>query len=323
MTREPSVLTIVLNWRTPEMSLRAAAAALRAMEGIAGAVVIVDNDSGDGSFEAMQQGIAGRDRVRVIQSGHNGGFGAGMNAGMRAGLPDGGQPDYLYLLNSDAFPEPGAIAALLAHMQANPRAGLAGSRIHGADGEAHVTCFRFPSILGEFEGAARIGPISRLLRHHAVPQPVPETTRSVDWLSGASLMIRREVVDEIGGLDERFFLYFEETELCLRAARAGWRSDYVQDSHVEHIGSVSTGMRDWTRVPDYWFASRRYYFVKSHGRGYLLMATLAHLAGAGLGTLWRLVRRKGAGRPRHFFRDLVLGDLRVAFGDASKRKAKT
>ena len=75
----PRLLTVVLNWRTPEMSLRAAAAAHRAMQGIAGEIVIVDNDSGDGSFETMQAGIAGMDRVRVVQSGRNGSFGAGMN----------------------------------------------------------------------------------------------------------------------------------------------------------------------------------------------------------------------------------------------------
>jgi GT2 family glycosyltransferase len=317
----PRVLTIVLNWRTPEMSLKAATAAHRAMAGIAGEIVIVDNASGDGSFEAMQAGIAGMDRVRVVQSGRNGGFGAGMNAGMRAGLSDGRRPDYVYILNSDAFPAPDAIAALLAHLEATPEAGLAGSHIHGPDGAPHVTTFRFPSILGELEGAARIGPLSRLLRRHAVPLPVLEHTRSVDWLAGASLMIRQDVLDTIGSFDETFFLYFEETDLCLRAARAGWQTHYVAESCVAHIGSVSTGMKGWGRVPDYWFASRRHYFIKNHGRGYLALVTFAHLTGAGLGSLWRLIRRKCAPRPRHFLRDLVLGDLGLAPRGTNKRKA--
>ncbi|MEQ8902528.1 MAG: glycosyltransferase family 2 protein [Roseovarius sp.] len=317
----PRVLTIVLNWRTPEMSLKAATAAQRAMAGIAGEIVIVDNASGDGSFEKMQTETADWKRVRVIQSGHNGGFGAGNNAGMRAGLSDGTRPDYVYILNSDAFPAEGAIAALLAHLEATPKAGLAGSQIHGPDGTPHVTCFRFPSILGEFEGAARIGPVSRLLRHHAVPLPLPETTKPVDWLAGASLMIRQEVLDTIGSFDETFFLYFEETDLCLRAARAGWQTHYVATSRVEHLGSVSTGMKGWGRVPDYWFASRRHYFIKNHGRGYLALVTLAHLTAATLGSLWRLIRRKGAPRPPHFLRDLVLGDLGSALRGTNKRKA--
>ncbi len=302
----------MLNWRTPEMTLKAAAAAQRAMTGIAGEIVIVDNASGDGSFEKMQAETAGWERVHVVQSGRNGGFGAGNNAGMRAGLSDGTRPDYTYILNSDAFPAEGAIAALLTHLEATPKAGLAGSQIHGRDGAPHVTCFRFPSILGEFEGAARIGPLSRLLRRHAVPLPILEQTQPVDWLAGASLMIRQAVLDEIGGFDETFFFYFEETDLCLRAARAGWQTHYVADSHVEHIGSVSTGMKGWDRVPDYWFASRRHYFVKNHGRAYLGAVTLAHVLGAGAGAIWRLIRRKGAPPPPHFLRDLVQGDLRAA-----------
>ncbi len=90
------------------MTLDAAEAALRAMEGIAGEIVIVDNDSGDGSFETMVEGVRtkGWDRVHVLQAGHNGGFGAGNNVGIRRGLSGGVRPDFVYVLNSDAFPEP-------------------------------------------------------------------------------------------------------------------------------------------------------------------------------------------------------------------------
>ena len=109
-----TVLTVILNWRSAEMTLDAAAAALRAMEGIAGAITIVDNDSGDGSEERLRAEVAARgwDRVRVIQSGWNGGYGAGNNVGIRAGLPDGSAPDYVYTLNSDAFPAADAIRLL-------------------------------------------------------------------------------------------------------------------------------------------------------------------------------------------------------------------
>jgi len=80
-------------------------------------------------------------------------------------------------------------------------------------------------------------------------------------------------------------------------------------------------MKGWDRVPDYWFASRRHYFLKNHGRLYLAAVTAAHVAGAGLGALWRIVRRKGTGRPPHFLRDLVLGDLGATLRGTGKRKA--
>ncbi len=311
------LLTVILNWRTAEMTLRAAASALEALEGVTGALVLVDNDSGDGSFARLTEEVAARgwDRgpqaVRVLQSGRNGGFGAGNNFGILAGMPDGSAPDLVYILNSDAFPDKGAITALIGHLARHPETGFAGSFIYGADGVAHRTAFRFPSIAGEFEAQARFGPISRALRRSIVAQPIPATTVRVDWLAGASLMMRRSVLAEIGLFDERFFLYFEETDLCRRAALAGWPTDYVVESRVQHIGSVSTGMKEWRRVPTFWLDSRLHYFVKNHGRLYAGCATVALVAG---GLLWRarlLIQRKDRGDPPHYLRDLTTHALRA------------
>ncbi len=87
----------------------------------------------------------------------------------------------------------------------------------------------------------------------------------MDWLAGASLMMRQDVLDRIGLFDEEFFLYFEETELCLRAARAGWPTDYVVESRVAHVGSASTGMKTWDRIPQFWLDSRLRYFTLAGG----------------------------------------------------------
>jgi len=308
---DPQVLTVILNWRTPAMTLRAAEAALCAMDGMRGALTIVDNDSGDGSFEAISAAIADRgwDKsatpVRVLQSGRNGGFGAGNNFGIRAGLPGGARPDYVYILNSDAFPDPGAIRALLDHLESHPKTGFAGSFIRGEDGAPHRSAFRFPSIAGELEGTARFGPLSRLFRSHIVAQPIPKATVPVDWLAGASLMMRQSVLDQIGPFDEGFFLYFEETDLCRRANLAGWPSVFVRESGVVHIGSASTGMKSWARMPGYWFDSRHRYFTRNHGRIYAFGALVAHVSGS---LLWRarlLVQRKDRGDPPHYQRDLI------------------
>jgi N-acetylglucosaminyl-diphospho-decaprenol L-rhamnosyltransferase len=310
-----TLLTVILNWRTPDMTLRAAEAALLAMDGIDGAITIVDNDSGDGSFEKMRDGVAARGwtRVRVLQSGWNGGFGAGNNCGIRAGLPDGARPDLVYILNSDAFPAPDAIRRLITHLDGHPEAGFAGSYIHGTDGTPHLTSFRFPGIWSEFESAARTGPISRILRRFAVPIPIPDHTIPVDWLAGASLLMRMDVLDRIGLFDETFFLYFEETDLCLRAQRAGWQVHYVRDSHVAHIGSASTGMQGWTRVPDYWFDSRQYYFAKNYGRFYALCTTSAYLKGAALHRLRSWLQRRPHGDRPGFNATLLRHSWRAFF----------
>ncbi|CUH79423.1 glycosyltransferase family 2 protein [Tropicibacter naphthalenivorans] len=308
----PKLLVVSLNYKTPEMTLKSVRAALTALQGMDADLVVVDNDSGDGSFEQISQVVADEGLpVRVIQSGHNGGFGAGNNVGIQAGMADGARPDYVYILNSDAFPAPDAIRLLADHLDTHPEAGFVGSYIHGPEGEPHVTAFRFPSVWSELEGSARFGPISRALGEWVVPLGVPEQTQKVDWLAGASLMMRMDVLDQIGLFDETFFLYFEETDLCLRAARAGFETHYVRESHVAHIGSVSTGMKRWTRIPAFWLDSRWHYFSKNYGRAYAAMATLAHGLG---GALWRLrmvVQRKTPADPPHFLRDLLVHDFKA------------
>lgn len=308
----PSVLTVVLNYRTPELTIKAVEAALREMDGLAGSITVVDNDSRDGSFESLSLAAQERGwtRVRVLQSGHNGGYGAGNNFGIQQGLPDGSAPDYVYILNSDAFPEAGAIRLLLEYLQAHPQVGFAGSRLHGEDGAHHQTAFRFPSVFSEFEGAAATGPISRLLKNHIVALPEPLVPQAVDWIAGASLMVRHEVFLDTAGFDERFFLYFEETDLCLRARRAGWQSVYIPQSRVMHIGSVSTGMKTWKRMPAFWFDSRLWYFTKNHGAAYAAMATLAYVAGSLIFKLRQLFGRRG-NQPQHFVGDLISHAMRA------------
>lgn len=313
-----TILTIILNYRTPELTLQACEAVLREMAGLEGEIVVVDNASGDGSFEtlcqaAQDKGWTKGDRLRVLQSGWNGGFGAGMNFGMRAGLSSGATPDYYYLLNSDAWPEPGAIELLRDFLRSNPTAGLVGSHIKGPDGVTHTTAFRFPSIAGEFEGAARTGVISRMLKNAIVPLPQPTGPTRVDWTAGASLMIKREVIEATGGFDENFFLYFEETDLSRRALAAGWTTHYLPDSHVVHIGSASTGMKTWARTPQYWFDSRLRYLSKNHGAFYTALSTLGLIAAGTLWRLRRLVQRKPQADPDWFLRDLIVHALITPF----------
>ena len=311
---EPRILVVLLNYRTADMTLRAAEAALRAMDGLAAEMVIVDNASGDGSFEmlceaVLQRGWADEGKVRVVASARNGGYGAGNNFGIYQNMSDKTKPDYIYCLNSDAFPDRVAIRALLDVLEFDNELGLAGSYIKGPDGEPHQTAFRFPSIAGEFEGAACTGLISRVLKNSIVPLPLPERSVRVDWLAGASIMMRRSLLDEIGFFDETFFLYYEETDLCRRASLAGYGTIYVRESEVTHIGSVSTGMKEWGRTPTYWFDSRRYYFVKNHGRVYATAATLAHIAGALIWRLRCLVSGRESRAPERFLLDLIQHSL--------------
>ncbi len=306
---DSSVLVVLLNYKTPEMTIKSLRAAMDAMEDLAGEITVVDNASGDGSLNTIRAaaedaGWLQSGRVRLLQSPVNGGFGAGMNFGINAGLSDGTKPAFYYLLNSDAFCNERTIEALREFLHATPDAGFAGSYVHGIEGEPHCTAFRFPSLASEFEGAAQTGLITRLLPDVSVAMELPDKAVQVDWTAGASLMIRAEAIDAVNGFDEQFFLYFEETELCHRAAQAGWNTYYVPDSTIAHLGSVSTGMKDWSRTPSYWFDSRWHYFSTTSSRNYALAATLARFAGAAIYGLRRLIERKPQVEPDGFYRDL-------------------
>jgi N-acetylglucosaminyl-diphospho-decaprenol L-rhamnosyltransferase len=306
----------LLNWRTAQMTVRALDALVPELRALGDArVLVVDNDSQDGSYDALVQAVNERgygDVAEVVQSGRNGGYGFGNNVALRRGTAEGA--DYLYLLNSDAFVEPGAVRALVDYLDAHPRVGIAGSAVHSLDGAPHESAFRFPSVLSELERVTRLGVLTRALQNVRVPIARPtHTTTNVDWVAGASMMIRREVLEQIGLFDERFFLYYEETDLCLRAKRAGWLVAYVCESRVAHVGGASTGVTSQRVVqkplPRYVLESRRHYFLKNHGRSRLWAANLAHFVGGASFRVRRVVQRKpDPERPREWL-DTVLFNL--------------
>jgi GT2 family glycosyltransferase len=305
------VLVVIVNYRTPDLTRRALAAALEALRDRPGSrVCLVENGSGDDSAARLADALRELDpdgkRVDLVVSPENLGFGGGVNLAVRPALRGGDRPRYVYLLNSDARPEPDAIDELVRFLDGEPGAGIAGSYIYGVDGVTHDTAFGFPNLPSQFEQSLGLGVVSRLLDRWLVSKPVPRTATRVDWLAGCSMLIRREALDAIGLFDENFFLYFEETDLCRRAARAGFATWYVPASRVEHVGSASTGWKDFSRPrPAYWFDGRRYYFAKNHGRAYLWAANVLWLAGWLLGDpRRRLIGRRGP-FPERFVRDFV------------------
>ena len=126
---------------------------------------------------------------------------------------------------------------------------------------------------------------------------------------GASLLVRQAVFQDVGGMDEEYFLYYEETDFCLRAARAGWPTWYVPGSAVVHLVGQSTGVTAIEgppkRRPRYWFESRRRYFEKNHGRLYARWIDLVWLVAYGSFCLRNLVQRKPTEDPPYFFRDFI------------------
>lgn len=304
------VAIIIVNYKSAELTLRALESLQkeRVRPELSLSVLVVENASGD--EEALREGIAASfsDFARLVVSPVNGGFGAGNNLAIRVLKEEGRLPRYVHFLNPDTIAYEGAVAALVRFLEAHPRAGAAGSRFEHEDGTPWPFAFRFPTPLSEVETGASLRVVSRLLERHAGAMKLGNVPVQVDWLSGASFMMRREVLEQIGGFDEAYFLYYEETDLCRRAKQKGWQMWYVPDSRVMHIRGQSTGVTCLRgkprRLPGYWFESRRRYFTKNHGLGYALAADLAAVAGNGIGAVKNVLKRRPT-TPR-LVRDLLM-----------------
>jgi hypothetical protein len=301
---------IVINYRTPDLTIRAVNALREEMRTVAPfCIYLVDSASGDDSVLLLKQAAqrdGWQDEVALIEAPRNGGYGYGINQAVRRALALTNPPFYFYILNSDAFADRGSLARLVAFLDSHPEWGLAGSHIHGTDGTSQVAAFRFPSLLSEFESSAGVGLLTKLLRKYVVSLPVPQTDCEVDWISGTSMLIRRSTFEQAGLFDEGFFLYFEEVDFCRSARKAGLRSCFVADAPITHLGGASTGMMDTTRrMPAYWFDSRYRYFRKHHGVAYATGCDLARALGM---VIW-YVKERALGRPKtgrpHLLRDFL------------------
>lgn len=301
-----SVLGVIVNYRTAKLAIDAVRSLLTDFEGLDAKVTVVENDSKDGSLEILRRAHESEgwnERVRVVASSRNGGFGFGNNVAISEALASPSAPDYFFLLNPDARVRPGTTRALLDFFAEQPLAGIAGTRILGGDGNPAVSCFRFPSILGELEAGLHFSLATRLLERSVVAMPPPEHTCEVDWVSGSSCMIRREALERAGLFDEEFFLYCEEVDLCRRVREAGFSIHHVEGTLVEHLEGASTGVRDSRRRPSYWFDSRRRYFEKHHGKAYYVSATLVWALAASVYRARCALLGRSINAPPHALRD--------------------
>ena len=163
----------------------------------------------------------------------------------------------------------GAVAVLARFMEQHPEVGIAGSGFENPDGSEWPIAFRFPTLLSELDAGLGTGFVTRMLRRWVVAQRMSLTSQRVDWVSGASMMLRPQMLRAVGGFDENYFLYFEETDLSRLAGSAGFETWYVPESRVMHFAGQSTKFADPTlgrnRLPAYWYQSRRRYFATAFG----------------------------------------------------------
>lgn len=217
----PRVAIVVLNWNGWQDTL-ACLASLNALDYANYCILLVDNGSTDGSVEQFRRVLPS---VELLQTGANLGFGGGCNVGIRHALRAGAE--YVWLINSDATVDPGALTALVRRADENPQLGAVGSVLFDADALTRVQLW----------GGGRVGLwLGRSV--HCL-----SAASNIDFVSGASVLLRRAALEQVGLFDDAsFFMYWEDTDLGFRLRKAGWTLAVADDSKIWHKQSTSLGL---------------------------------------------------------------------------------
>jgi N-acetylglucosaminyl-diphospho-decaprenol L-rhamnosyltransferase len=239
---------IVVNWNTRDLLLNCLAS-IRANAGQC-EIVVVDNGSTDGSTDAVRESYPD---ARVILHAENQGYARANMIGLRASTGR-----YVLFLNSDTIIPPGTLPGLIDLLEKEPAIAACGPKLLRPDGSTQPYAFgsdpRLPYLLAR--ACLRLGFRASLHDWETV------AVQPVDWISGACLLVRRSALEQVGGLDERIFMYFEDNDLCLRLRRAGWQVVYNPLVKITHMGGSSPAEKAHRR--QLYYESLRYFYSKHY-----------------------------------------------------------
>jgi len=254
MVRVPTALSVVIvSWNTRELILEALRSFLPAF-GLELEVIVVDNASADGSAEAIEAAFPD---IRVIRNERNIGFAGGVNVGLRAA-----RHPLVLLLNPDTRLLGDVLLRLVDYADAHPEAGIIGPRVLNEDGSVQASCFRFPSLLNEVLSATylyQLLPSSRFFNRERLGGRNFASAEPVDAVSGCCFLVRRSVLDAVGLLDEGFFMYAEETDLCYRTWQAGHEVHYAPVGEIVHLKGGSSKLAPRRNFLEYRRSILRFY----------------------------------------------------------------
>lgn len=258
---------VIINFRTPQFVTDCLETLLPELHGLSAKVVVVDNFSDDNSCSVIENWHKTNDpdcRVNLLRSATNSGFSGGNNAGIKSL-----EAKFYLLLNSDTLVRPGAIKMLLETAERFPEAGLVSPRLEWPDGRGQESCFRFHTPFSELMRSAQTGLIDGFLQKYVVAMPVQDRLAQPQWTSFACVLIRHHVFDQIGLLDDGYFMYFEDVEFCFRARKAGWGIVHNPAARVVHLRGGSSPVKERTRLrkrlPRYFYESRTRFFFQLYG----------------------------------------------------------
>ena len=303
------VTVIIVTYKSARLTVENLQSLLaeRTSQGVSIRAVVVDNASGDLPEIARAVEVNGWSTwVTLVAAPKNGGYAYGNNRGIECAYA-AGSPSYICLLNPDTQVRAGAIRILAQFLETHADAGIAGSSFETGEGRDWHIAFRFPSMISELNDGLGLGILANLLKRWTTVLHMADSSAAVDWISGAAMMIKPKVFEAIGGMDENYFLFFEETDFCRRARRAGFTTWYVPESLVMHIGGQSTTVAQGSRnrLPGYWFDSRRRYFAVTFGIPRAILIDIVAAIANCLGLIKLLVQGRSHTAIPHYVRDML------------------
>lgn len=255
---------IILNWNAGEWLDLSVGTALAQKTGHRPfEVVVVDNASTDGSVSFMRKRFP---EVRVMALPDNRGFAGGNNAAIRETTGE-----FVLLLNPDTETQAGAFAAMLDFMEAHPRCGIVGPQVRNPDGSLQYSCRRFATLeAGFFRNTplGRLFPSNKASTDYLMQDAPHDAPMQVDWVSGAAMMLRRSMLDEIGLLDEEYFMYSEDVDLCFRAHEADWEVWYAPMGVITHVIGQSSDKNSWAMIRAFHSSTWRFFNKHYFGARY-------------------------------------------------------
>lgn len=270
------VSIIIVNYNTKDLLRNCLNSIINTTSDLSYEIIVSDNNSKDGSVEMIKSEFP---KVLLIENEINGGFAYGNNKGIK--ISSG---DFIFLLNSDTIILNDAIFKMLQYMKENKKIGILGPKLLNPDLTDQTSVFAYPTIFKEF---ASIFEIKKLLNNKLFKKFIMKISikflsndvnqylnnfkakreiETVEVLVGAAMLIRREVIEKIGGLDEDYFMYYEEIDYCLNSAKHGWPCVFYPEAEIIHlIGQSSKKLNSFTFITRY--KSMLHYFEKNHGNG--------------------------------------------------------
>ena len=229
--QRPDVSVVIVSWNVRDLLQQTLETLYRESRHVSFETVVVDNGSTDGSVELVRESWK---RVRLISLPENRGFAVGNNIGFKEA-----RGRYILLLNSDTIVLPTTLPGMVSFLDKHPEVGCVGARHLNPDGTLQRSIDNFPSLLNDFLSYSELHRLSVLqpfLRRRFPWWSDHDQVRDVDWVNGACMMVRSEVIAQLGGLDEGYFIYAEEIDWCYRMIQAGWRVSFTPEAEIIHLG---------------------------------------------------------------------------------------